>query len=130
MRLVAVGEEVAEVWRLVVGYVLPGDAHAVGVVVHEGGHAEIGGFGGGEDIQRGCIGGVPENDFLTPVAKDVGLQVGRGLRSVAGRRTAVVVGVLALDVETGGTVAVPLVDFCAVEELVLQVAVPVDAEVE
>ena len=68
-----VGQIEAEVRRLVVGRVLPGHAHAVGVVVHQRRHAVVCGDVGGEDVQRAAGAGIPEDELLAPVAEQVGL---------------------------------------------------------
>ena len=52
--------------RLVVGSILPTDTHAVGMVVHQCGHAEIGGDVGRVDDD--LVGSVVQNDLFTPVA--------------------------------------------------------------
>lgn len=65
----SVSDVVSQVGRLVIGHVLPGDAHAVDVVVHEGGYSVPGGGCGGEEYQTGGIAPVPQNDFFSPIAE-------------------------------------------------------------
>ena len=79
-----VGQVIAEVWGLVVADVLPSDAHAVDVVVHEGGYAVAGALDGRvETAHRGvCL--APENDLLAPVAEEIGHQARSGFGAVAG----------------------------------------------
>ena len=78
-----VGQIVAEVGRLVVGCVLPADAEAVDVVVHQRGYGIGRGDVGGEDVQMGCIACIPEDDFFTPVTEEVGCEVRCVLCAVA-----------------------------------------------
>ena len=69
--------------RLVVGRILPTNAEAIDVVVHQCGN----GIGCGDvrrkNVQMGGVTCVPENDLFTPVAKEVGLQTGRGFGPIA-----------------------------------------------
>ena len=65
----SVSDVVSQVGWLVIGYVLPGDAHAVDVVVHEGGYAVLGGGCGGEEHQCGGVALVPQNDFFPPITE-------------------------------------------------------------
>lgn len=65
----SVSDVVSQVGRLVIGHVLPGDAHAVDVVVHEGGYSVLGGGCGGKEYQTGGIAPVPQYDFFSPIAK-------------------------------------------------------------
>jgi len=74
-----VGHAIAHVWRLVVSRLLPLRAHAIDVVGEQAGHTVVGGYGGGEDIERARVGPVPENHLLTPVAEDVAREAGRAL---------------------------------------------------
>ena len=81
---VQVGQIVAQVWRLVVGRVLPADAHTIGMVMHQGGHTVVGGCVSRVNGQAGLsVAGSPEDDLLTPVAQNIGREVGRVLRTVA-----------------------------------------------
>ena len=63
-----------------------------------------------------------EDHLLAPVAQQVAAEVGRGFGAVAG-------GASESD-QAGGAVSCPLVDLVAVEQFVLQVAVPVDTEID
>ena len=65
----SVSDVVSQVGWLVIGYVLPGDAHTVDVVVHEGGYAVLGGGCGGEEHQCGGVAPVPQNDFFPPISE-------------------------------------------------------------
>ena len=73
-------------WRLIVGHVLPGDAHSVLWIVHQRTQPDIRGDVGGKDQQCGIIGGTC-NDLFAPVTQDVGTEAGIGLRSVIGSYT-------------------------------------------
>ena len=74
------------VWRLVVADVLPRHAHAIEVVMHEGGTTVRCRYVGGEDVQMRRGGRVPEDELLTPVTEDISLEVGCRFRPVAGGR--------------------------------------------
>ena len=60
-------------WGLVVGIILPGYTHSIGVVVHKTGHTVGSPVASGEDVDGAGVGGIPKDEFLAPVAKDVGL---------------------------------------------------------
>ena len=83
LLFLCIRQVVAQMWRLVVGCVLPTDAEAVDVVVHQRGYGIGRGDVGGEDVQVGCIACIPEDDFFTPVTEEVGLQAWCGLGPVA-----------------------------------------------
>lgn len=69
-----VGKIISQMWRLVVGCVLPADPHAVDMVVHECGHT-VGRWNlCAVDIERASVSGIPHYYLLTPVAEEVGLQ--------------------------------------------------------
>ena len=70
-------------WRLVVANVLPCHRHSVDMVVHECGDTIVGRRVGGVDVEVGRVRGVPEDEFFSPVAHDVGLKVWSGLCPVA-----------------------------------------------
>ena len=125
----AVGQIIPQMRRLVVGRVLPRHPHSIDVVVHQGGHSHLRGFDGGKDVESGAVGSVPQNQFLAPVAQQVGLQVGVFLREVARARVVVLVQTLPVDCELRRPVAVPFVNPVAIEQFVLRVAIPIDAEV-
>ena len=69
--------------RLVVGRILPANAEAVDVIVHQCGNGVSRGDVRREDVQMGGVARIPENDLFAPVTKEVGLQTGRGLGPVA-----------------------------------------------
>ena len=129
MWRIAVGQIVAKVRRLIVGHVLPCNTHAIGMVVHQRWNTIVGGFVRREHVKRGTVALIPKDDFLAPIAEDVGLQVRRVLGAVARRRVAIVVRILTANVEASGATAVPTVYRRSIEELLLQVAIPEDAEV-
>ena len=60
---------------LIISHILPCHAHAIDMVVHQGGKPVNSRDIGREDVEVGRIAPVPQYQFLTPVAKDVGLQV-------------------------------------------------------
>ena len=62
---------IAQVWRLVVGCVLPGDSETIGMVMHQSRHPDISLVGRRIDIQRSIVILAPEDHLLTPVAEDV-----------------------------------------------------------
>ena len=59
------------------------------MVVHKRGNAPLGSIGRGVDVEGGAVGRAPQHDFLTPVAEEVGGQVGCGFGAVAGGGVAV-----------------------------------------
>ncbi len=95
LGLEQVGQVVAEVRRLIVSHVLPSHAHTINRIVHQSGHTEARLHVGCEDVEVSRVAAVPQYQFLTPVAKDVGQEVGRLLGAVAGVRMVDVVEVLA-----------------------------------
>ena len=78
-----VWQVVSQVWGLVVGYVLPYDAHSVYVVVHQCWDAILGRDVGGEDVKVCPVRGIIEYYLLTPVAEEVCLQAWSSLCTVA-----------------------------------------------
>ena len=113
---------------LVVGRLLGGDLHAVLRVVHQALDAVVGVVGGRVDADA-VAAGLADDQLLTPVTEDVGGETGRALGGVA--------GVVAVGGEEGreGAVLLHLGDgrgrICvAVEDLALEVAVPVAQEVD
>ena len=120
--------------RLVVAAVLIGDRVAVNRIMHEGVDHVIGGDGGGIDAQLGrirCTG----DDFLAPVAKDIGGQVRGVLGTVVGQGTFEhikdihIVGFPVVLVDGLGGVTVGSADVLAVGHFRQQVAVPVSTPV-
>ena len=69
--------------RLVVGRVLPTDAHAVSMVVHQRRYPVPRLRSGGVDIQCSIILSAPQYEFLTPVTEDVSRETGCRFRAVA-----------------------------------------------
>ena len=69
-----VADVIAQVGWLVISHILPGDAHAVHMVVHKGGYAVLGGRGCGKYHQRGRIVPAPQNNFFPPVSQQIGLE--------------------------------------------------------
>ena len=123
--LLKLAQEVADVRRLVVAVHLGNHGVAILMVVEQRVVAPCGGGGGGVDAD--VAGRGAHHHLLAPVAEDVGLKARRGLGRVVGERAG----------EGGdGCRAAVFVDAaCAlrhsgtVERFLLQVAVPVDAEV-
>ncbi len=106
-----VGQVIAEARRLVVAHVLPSHTHPVHVVVHQRRHAVVRGRIGGEDVEVGGIARVPVDDFLAPVAEEVSLQVGRGLRPVATHGVSHLMELFAVAQRQGhGLLAVPFLE--------------------
>ncbi len=130
-RIDVVGEVIPQMRRLVVSHVLPRHAHAVHVVVHEGGHAVTGGICRGVDVDGATVGEAPQNQFLAPVAKEVGGEAGSGFGAVAGGRSAEGAQGVAPEAEThdGCLALFPLGDLDVVEQFLLGVAIPEDAEI-
>ena len=91
--------------------------------MHQGGHTVGGRRVGGVDVECGVVVCRPQDDFLAPVAEEVGLQIWCRLGAVAAAG--------AVETQTGGDIAaaVPFADGSTVEQFVLQVAIPVDAEI-
>ena len=56
-----VGQIVAQMWRLVVGRILPCDGETVDVVVHQRGYSVWRRDVGGEDVQVGGIAAIPKD---------------------------------------------------------------------
>lgn len=125
-RVHAHAEIEAQVGRLVVRVLLPGNGGPVVRIVHQGVHALGGGERRREHHHAGLV-GQREDGFLAPIAHDIGHEAGVGLGAVVGHDARHVVerddpiGLLA-----GG---VPLGDDRPIEQLAHQVAVPPDAEV-
>ena len=124
--LYRVGQVVAQVRRLVVGHVLPGDTHAVVRVVHQGVHAVIRLDRSAENRNHGSVAAGAQNKFFAPVTEQVGHEARVLLCSVVrGGLVHVAVGEVAVRLLVLGA---PLV-YCTVKQFVLQVAVEIDAEV-
>jgi len=124
-----VGEIVAEMRRLVVCHILPADAHAVSVVVHEGWHTNGGGLIGGEYLQGAAVGWVPKNHFLSPVTEDVARKIRCVLGAIASGCAVVRHRVGSCDIDRiaagGGVVS----DVVAIEQFVVNVVSPINAEI-
>jgi hypothetical protein len=138
-----VGKAIPQVRGLVVGGVLPHDAHAINMVLHEAGYFVLRGLGGGIDKQCACLGiaiviVLEKDEFLAPIAQDVGLQTGGSLGAVAGFGGAVayerlehgdIVG-LGIVIAYTGIVTTMRGGITAVEGLIVGVAGPINAIVE
>ena len=124
-----VGEVVTKMRWLVVGYILPADAHAVCVVVHEGWHTDVGGLVGGEYLQGAVVGWVPKNHFLAPVTEDVARKIWSVLGAVACGSAVVRHCFAFCDIDIGTTVGGVVADIVAIEQFVIDVVSPLDAEV-
>ena len=112
--------------RLVIGHVLPGNAHAVMRVVHQGVHAVIRRDRSAENRNHGGVAARTQDKFFAPVAEQIGYEARVLLCSVVRSGLVyVAVGEVAVRLLVLGA---PLV-YCAVEQFVLQVAVEIDAEV-
>ena len=112
---VAVGSEVgtnvvAEVWWLIVADVLVEYSHVISVVGHEPRELMIGWIPSGEDFQVDELRQVGHDEFLAPVAYQVAIPAGVGLRAVDERL------IVAIDGESASSVAV-VTDGVLVDEL-------------
>ena len=124
-----VGEIVAEMRRLVVCHILPTDAHAVCVVVHEGWHTNGGGLIGGEYLQGAVVGWVPKNHFLAPVTEDVARKIRRVLGAIASGSAVVCHRVGSCDIDSRAACGGVVGDVVAIEQFVINVVSPINAEV-
>ena len=70
-RLDEVGQIVAQMWGLIVGYIFPCHSKAIGVVVHQCGNPIVGGKGRGIDVYCRTVCLAPVDDFLSPVSEEV-----------------------------------------------------------
>ena len=118
-------EEVAGVGRLVVAAHLPHHSVAVLVVVPQ--RVVAPSSGGGGRVDADVVGCCAHDDLLAPVAKDVALEAGGGLGIVVGQGTAT--GIYGCPRTILGDGALGVLAIHAIECLLAQVAIPVDAEV-
>ena len=82
-RLDEVGQIVAQMWGLIVGYIFPCHSKAIGVVVHQCGNPIVCGKGRGIDVYCRTVCLAPVDDFLSPVSEEVGCKAWGGFGAVA-----------------------------------------------
>jgi len=120
-----VGQVVTEVRRLVVTHVLPHDGEAIDVVLHQRRNAIIGGDVCSENVDARTIRRVEKDEFLAPIAQQIGLQTRGGFRAVAS-------GGVVETRDGSRSRTVPLHDgrraTVAAKQFLLQIAVPIDTE--
>ena len=111
--------------RLIIGYVLPGDAETIDRVVHEGAESVPGWNCGGEDAQFFVVASSGD-DFLPPITEYIGAKDRVGFRSVVGNTVEIAGG---KQIGFDGSIVVPLRDRHAIEQFAQQIAIPPDAHV-
>ena len=128
---------ISQMWRLVIAYILPSHTHTIDMVVHQGWHTILRRDIGGEDIEMRGIALVPIDDFLSPVAKKISLQIRGRLRPVAAYRISHLVELFSIaQRQSHRLAAVPFLKIrremrrtTVCQKFILQAAIPVDSEV-
>ena len=128
---------ISQMRRLIISHILPSHSHTIDMVVHQSWNPIFCRNIGGEDIEMRCIALIPIDNFLSPVAEEISLQIRSRLRPVATHRVAHFIQLLAIaQRQSHRLTAVPFLELrrkmgrtSVCQKFILQVTIPINPEV-